>query len=123
MLMVGAFVSGLPVQPLCLKYSWTNRNPAYTSSFLSSIFVVLTGWSWQLEVRELPVYFPRPKEQQDPAQYAESVQLLMAAGLGVPCSNITSKEVLRAYYEKRQSSGTQVVPAAPGGLDDTKQMP
>ncbi|ELW72289.1 Lysophospholipid acyltransferase LPCAT4 [Tupaia chinensis] len=55
----GAFIAGVPVQPVLIRYP-------------NSLF--------------LPVYHPSPEESRDPTLYANNVQRVMAQALGIPAT-------------------------------------
>uniref|UniRef100_A0A3Q2ZR00 Lysophosphatidylcholine acyltransferase 4 n=1 Tax=Kryptolebias marmoratus TaxID=37003 RepID=A0A3Q2ZR00_KRYMA len=62
----GAFLAGVPVQPVLLRYP--NKLVSKTNGFL-------------------PVYNPSEEERKDPNLYADNVQKLMAKALGVPATD------------------------------------
>uniref|UniRef100_A0A3Q1FHJ0 Phospholipid/glycerol acyltransferase domain-containing protein n=1 Tax=Acanthochromis polyacanthus TaxID=80966 RepID=A0A3Q1FHJ0_9TELE len=64
----GAFLAGVPVQPVLLRYP----NKLVSES---------------IGVTFLPVYNPSPEERSDPKLYADNVQKLMAKALGVPATD------------------------------------
>uniref|UniRef100_A0A3P8TL48 Lysophosphatidylcholine acyltransferase 4 n=1 Tax=Amphiprion percula TaxID=161767 RepID=A0A3P8TL48_AMPPE len=64
----GAFLAGVPVQPVLLRYP---------NKLVSEI----------IGVTFLPVYNPSPEERSDPNLYADNVQKLMAKALGVPATD------------------------------------
>ena len=43
-LRTGAFVAGLPVRPVLLRYRWSNRNPAFTGSLGGAVFKIISSW-------------------------------------------------------------------------------
>uniref|UniRef100_A0A673BSJ2 Lysophospholipid acyltransferase LPCAT4-like n=1 Tax=Sphaeramia orbicularis TaxID=375764 RepID=A0A673BSJ2_9TELE len=63
----GAFLAGVPVQPVLLHYP---------NKLVSTVIVVF-----------LPVYNPSEEEKNDPNLYADNVQKLMAKALGVPATD------------------------------------
>uniref|UniRef100_A0A669CTZ6 Lysophosphatidylcholine acyltransferase 4 n=1 Tax=Oreochromis niloticus TaxID=8128 RepID=A0A669CTZ6_ORENI len=76
----GAFLAGVPVQPVLLHYPnkldtvrWTYKGTACVY-----LFIVL---------QFLPVYNPSQEEKKDPNLYADNVQKLMARALGVPATD------------------------------------
>uniref|UniRef100_A0A8C9WWR8 Lysophosphatidylcholine acyltransferase 4 n=1 Tax=Sander lucioperca TaxID=283035 RepID=A0A8C9WWR8_SANLU len=72
----GAFLAGVPVQPVLLRYPnklalWHTTSQFYTNS----------------TVEFLPVYKPSLEEKNNPNLYADNVQKLMAKALGVPATD------------------------------------
>jgi hypothetical protein len=55
---------------------------------------LLLGWSWRLEVLELPIYWPDAREQASAPDYAAAVQKVMAEGLGVPAVRDSQSRLL-----------------------------
>ena len=96
-LRTGAFVAGLPVQPVLFKYEWKHRNPMFTSGFLSTGWRMMTSWFNWMEVLELPVHYPTPGEQGDPRAYADNMQEVFSSCLNVPAVSTSNKDVLRAW--------------------------
>jgi len=80
----GAFLAGVPVQPVVLKFRTPARglNPSWeTISARRHLFYLMAQPFHALTVLELPVYVPSPAEQADPALYARGVrEAMMAAG-------------------------------------------
>lgn len=91
----GAFIPGLPVQPVCLRfpatmdtYSWTWQGPhPYALLWLS-----FCQFHSPLEFHFLPVYHPNETEKSNPELYAENVRKLMADYLNVPCSDYSFED-------------------------------
>jgi hypothetical protein len=67
---------------------------ADTDSFLRAVGTLLLGWSWRLEVLELPIYWPDAREQASAPDYAAAVQKVMAEGLGVPAVRDSQSRLL-----------------------------
>uniref|UniRef100_A0A8C5QSE7 Lysophosphatidylcholine acyltransferase 4 n=1 Tax=Leptobrachium leishanense TaxID=445787 RepID=A0A8C5QSE7_9ANUR len=72
----GAFVAGVPVQPVLMRYP--NR--------LVILWLTMSQFFINLEIEFLPVYNPSPEERADPALYASNVQKIMAKALGKPAT-------------------------------------
>ncbi|XP_028993638.1 lysophospholipid acyltransferase LPCAT4 isoform X1 [Betta splendens] len=86
----GAFLAGVPVQPVLLHYPnkldtvrWTYRGTTWTEALWNTTSQLYTN----MTVEFLPVYNPSPEEKEDPSLYADNVQKLMAAALGIPATD------------------------------------
>ncbi|XP_030609635.1 lysophospholipid acyltransferase LPCAT4 [Archocentrus centrarchus] len=86
----GAFLAGVPVQPVLLRYPnkldtvrWTYKGTAWTEALWHTVSQPYTN----MTVEFLPVYEPSEEEQKNPDLYADNVQRLMAKALGVPATD------------------------------------
>ena len=78
----GAFVPGVPVQPLLIKYhyqnydtmTWAVRGPGA----LQTIFTTLSQPYTPVTLKYLPVYYPNQEEKEDFRLYAKNVSHYMA---------------------------------------------
>lgn len=92
----GAFVCGLPVQPVLFNYPYKHFNCAYTGNkyggheLPSLLFRTACQVFNSVEYKYLPVYYPSDEEKKDPVLYAKNVQELMASHLHVPVTDATS---------------------------------
>eukprot|EP00180_Rhodochaete_pulchella_P000501 Plantae.Rhodophyta-Rhodochaete_pulchella.ctg1352.p2 GENE.Plantae.Rhodophyta-Rhodochaete_pulchella.ctg1352~~Plantae.Rhodophyta-Rhodochaete_pulchella.ctg1352.p2 ORF type:complete len:379 (+),score=58.67 Plantae.Rhodophyta-Rhodochaete_pulchella.ctg1352:1159-2295(+) len=74
----GAFVAGLPVAPMLLRYPYKKFSPAYDSIEAKELILGLcTQWYNRVVVRKLKVYYPSEEEKKDPKLYAENVRDLL----------------------------------------------
>lgn len=87
---LGAFVPGVPVQPVLIRYPnelntliWTWDGP----SALQTLWLTLCQLKTHMEIEYLPVYVPSEREKEDPKLYAENVRCLMAKALRIPLSS------------------------------------
>lgn len=100
---VGAFISGVPVQPIAIRYPGHDRIDAVTWTFKQSHTYLYSIWCLfstpvnHLEVEFLPVYHPNEEEKQNPELYAKNVQLIMAEALGIEATDITYKKYYAEY--------------------------
>ncbi|KAF7235633.1 Lysophospholipid acyltransferase LPCAT4 [Varanus komodoensis] len=85
----GAFISGVPVQPVLIRYpnsldstTWAWRGPGV----LKVIWLTASQPCTTVEVEFLPVYQPSPEEAENPTLYANNVQKVMAKALGIPAT-------------------------------------
>ncbi|XP_019726713.1 lysophospholipid acyltransferase LPCAT4 isoform X1 [Hippocampus comes] len=86
----GAFLCGVPVQPVLLRYPnkldtvrWTYKGSTWVEALWHTTSQLYTN----MTVEFLPVYNPSPEERNDPNLYADNVQKLMAKALGVPATD------------------------------------
>ncbi|XP_047241963.1 lysophospholipid acyltransferase LPCAT4 isoform X1 [Girardinichthys multiradiatus] len=86
----GAFLAGVPVQPVLLRYPnkldtvrWTYKGASWTDALWHTASQFYTN----MTVEFLPVYNPSEEEKRDPNLYADNVQKLMAMALGVPATD------------------------------------
>ena len=80
----GAFLAGVPVQPVVLKFRTARRglNPSWeTIPIARHLFYLMAQPLHAVTVLELPVYVPNEAEKADPALYGRGVRAaMMAAG-------------------------------------------
>ncbi|XP_054462039.1 lysophosphatidylcholine acyltransferase 1 [Anoplopoma fimbria] len=88
----GAFIPGLPVQPVVLRYpnkldtiSWTWRGPGA----FKILWLTLCQPHNPLEIEYLPIYTPSNEEKENPALFANNVRKLMAKALDVPLTDLS----------------------------------
>jgi len=91
----GAFIPGVPVQPVAIRYpnavdtlSWTMNGPGALTVF----WLTLCQFQTKCEVHYLPVYIPTDAEKQDPKLYANNVRDVIADVLNVPCTGYTFED-------------------------------
>ncbi len=89
----GAFVAGLPVKPVILRYPSTQFSPSWESITAGQhIFRFLTQFVNKCSVQLLPVYTPTAEEIADPSLYAQNVRLYMARLSGLKLSEATLED-------------------------------
>ncbi|KAK7124846.1 hypothetical protein R3I94_019039 [Phoxinus phoxinus] len=83
----GAFIPGVPVQPVLLRYpnemdtiSWTWQGPGA----FKILWLTLCQLHNFVEIEYLPTYTPSEEEKEDPALFASNVRRIMAKALGLP---------------------------------------
>ncbi|XP_029382294.1 lysophospholipid acyltransferase LPCAT4 isoform X1 [Echeneis naucrates] len=86
----GAFLAGVPVQPVLLRYPnkldtvrWTYKG----TTWYEALWHTASQFYTNMTVEFLPVYNPSQEEKNDPNLYADNVQKLMAKALGVPATD------------------------------------
>ncbi len=74
----GAFVAGLPVAPVLLKYPYKYFPPSLEAIKASKYVWGLMTQPWnEVHYHRLPVYFPTAEERNDPRLYADNVRMKM----------------------------------------------
>ncbi|XP_038626334.1 lysophosphatidylcholine acyltransferase 1 [Tachyglossus aculeatus] len=98
----GAFIPGVPVQPVILRYpnkldtiTWTWQGPGA----LKILWLTLCQFHNFVEIEFLPVYIPSEEEKRNPALYAKNVRRLMAEALGVSVTDYTYEDCQLALAE------------------------
>ncbi|XP_058148633.1 lysophosphatidylcholine acyltransferase 1 [Dasypus novemcinctus] len=98
----GAFIPGVPVQPVVLRYpnkldtiTWTWQGPGA----LHILWLTLCQLQNHVEIEFLPVYHPSDEEKRNPALYASNVRRVMAEALGVPVTDYTFEDCRLALAE------------------------
>ncbi|XP_058475973.1 lysophosphatidylcholine acyltransferase 1 [Solea solea] len=88
----GAFIPGLPVQPVVLRYpnqldtvTWTWQGPGA----LKILWLTLCQPHNPMEIEYLPVYTPSKEEKENPALFANNVRRLMAKALELPLTELS----------------------------------
>ncbi|XP_041634746.1 lysophospholipid acyltransferase LPCAT4 [Cheilinus undulatus] len=86
----GAFLAGVPVQPVLLRYPnsldtvrWTFKGTKWYEALWHTVSQIYTN----MTIEFLPVYKPSQEEKNDPNLYADNVQKVMAKALGVPATD------------------------------------
>ncbi|MBN3308604.1 LPCT4 acyltransferase, partial [Amia calva] len=85
----GAFVAGVPVQPVLLHYPNTLDTVRWTwkgISWIQALWYTTSQLYTNVTVEFLPVYTPSQEEKENPNLFADNVQQLMARALGVPAT-------------------------------------
>ncbi|XP_028841285.1 lysophospholipid acyltransferase LPCAT4 [Denticeps clupeoides] len=103
----GAFLAGVPVQPVLLRYPnkvdsvrWTWKGTTWLQCLWHTTAQLYTN----VTVEFLPVYTPSPEEKEDPSLYADNVQKLMAKALMVPATDY----VMEGRFPVRHVGGLSV---------------
>lgn len=85
---LGAFMPGLPVQPVILRYPHVHFDNSWGKvSILKLIYRMLTQFHNFIEVEYLPVVFPSPREKSHPSLFARKVKNIMAKALNAAETN------------------------------------
>ncbi|XP_069476536.1 lysophosphatidylcholine acyltransferase 1 [Ambystoma mexicanum] len=98
----GAFIPGVPVQPVVLRYpnkmdtiTWTWQGPGA----LDILWLSLCQFHNYVEIEFLPIYTPSEEEKKNPALYAINVRRIMAEALGVSVTDYTFEDCQLALAE------------------------
>ncbi|KAM4875830.1 lysophosphatidylcholine acyltransferase 1 [Thomomys bottae] len=98
----GAFIPGVPVQPVVLRYpnkldtiTWTWQGPGA----LEILWLTLCQFHNQVEIEFLPVYCPSEEERRSPTLYASNVRRVMARALGIAVTDYTFEDCQLALAE------------------------
>ncbi|NWS39799.1 PCAT1 acyltransferase, partial [Probosciger aterrimus] len=98
----GAFIPGVPVQPVVLRYpnkldtiTWTWQGPGA----LEILWLTLCQFHNSIEIEFLPVYIPSEEERKNPVLYANNVRRVMAEALGVSVTDYTFEDCQLALAE------------------------
>ncbi|XP_052541906.1 lysophosphatidylcholine acyltransferase 2 isoform X2 [Tympanuchus pallidicinctus] len=114
----GAFIPGVPVQPVLLRYpnkldtvTWTWQGYSLKELCIMTLCQLFT----RVEVEFLPVYVPTEEERNDPILFANRVRQTMATALKVPVTDHTFEDCRLMI-----SAGQLTLPMEAGLVEFTK---
>ncbi|KAB5525870.1 hypothetical protein PHYPO_G00145170 [Pangasianodon hypophthalmus] len=114
----GAFLPGVPVQPVLIRYpnkldtvTWTWQGPSFRTLVLFTLCQLYTT----VEIEFLPPYIPNEEEKNNPIKFAQSLRSQMAAALGVPITDHTFEDCRLMI-----SAGQLTLPMEAGLVEFTK---
>ncbi|XP_015979571.2 lysophosphatidylcholine acyltransferase 2 [Rousettus aegyptiacus] len=114
----GAFIPGVPVQPVLLRYpnkldtvTWTWQGYTFLQLFVLTCCQPFT----KVEVEFMPVQAPNDEEKRDPVLFASRVRNLMAEALGIPVTDHTYEDCRLMI-----SAGQLTLPMEAGLVEFTK---
>ncbi|KAJ8281013.1 hypothetical protein GJAV_G00062330 [Gymnothorax javanicus] len=114
----GAFIPGVPVQPVLLRYpnkldtvTWTWQGPKGNTLFLQTLCQPYTN----VEIEFLPPYIPNEEEKATPALFGLAVRDIMAKALGIPVTDHTYEDCRLMI-----SAGELTLPMEAGLVEFTK---
>ncbi|XP_067104943.1 lysophosphatidylcholine acyltransferase 2 [Osmerus mordax] len=91
----GAFIPGVPVQPVVMRYpnlldtvTWTWQGFSLKTLLLLTLSQLYTT----VEIEFLPPHIPTDEQKKSPAEFASAVRDLMAKALGVPVTDHTYED-------------------------------
>lgn len=74
----GAFVAGLPVAPVLIRYEYTWFSPTYESIRTKPYLIGILSQPWnRVRYYRLPIYYPSEEEKKDPKLFAHNVHAMM----------------------------------------------
>ncbi|XP_041077795.1 lysophosphatidylcholine acyltransferase 2 [Polyodon spathula] len=114
----GAFIPGVPVQPVLLRYPNSRDTVTWTWQGYKAREVLLLTLSQlytNVEVEFLPPHVPTEQEKQDPPLFAHRVRDTMAMALGVPVTDHTYEDCRLMI-----SAGELTLPMEAGLVEFTK---
>ncbi|CAI5646051.1 unnamed protein product [Oreochromis niloticus] len=114
----GAFIPGVPVQPVLLKYPNKLDTVTWTwQGFKSKTLLLLTLCQLYttVEIEFLPPHVPTEEEKKSPALFANRVRETMAQALGVPVTDHTYEDCRLMI-----SAGELTLPMEAGLVEFTK---
>ncbi|KAL6775996.1 PGA3 [Auxenochlorella protothecoides x Auxenochlorella symbiontica] len=92
----GAFLAGVPVQPVVIKYHRGTIWPTWeTIPPLRHLFLLLCHPRHSVTFLELPVYVPNEAEKADPKLYADNVRKMMMEHSGTKDTRATFEDKMR----------------------------
>uniref|UniRef100_A0A3Q3XR49 Phospholipid/glycerol acyltransferase domain-containing protein n=1 Tax=Mola mola TaxID=94237 RepID=A0A3Q3XR49_MOLML len=88
----GAFIPGLPVQPVVLRYPNELMMPSLLSFRFKILWLTLCQLHNAMEIEYLPIYTPSDEEKENPALFANNVRKLMAKALELPLIDLSFED-------------------------------
>jgi len=115
---IGAFIPGVPVQPILLRYP--NKLDTVTWTWQGYTFIQLCMLTFcqpftKVEVEFMPVQKPNDEEKSDPVLFAGRVRNLMAEALRIPVTDHTYEDCRLMI-----SAGQLTLPMEAGLVEFTK---
>ncbi|XP_010373285.1 lysophosphatidylcholine acyltransferase 2 isoform X1 [Rhinopithecus roxellana] len=114
----GAFIPGVPVQPVLLRYpnkldtvTWTWQGYTFFQLCMLTFCQLFT----KVEVEFMPVQVPNDEEKNDPVLFANKVRNVMAEALGIPVTDHTYEDCRLMI-----SAGQLTLPMEAGLVEFTK---
>jgi len=95
---LGAFIPGVPVQPICLRYSNSLDTVTWTWEGIGALKVLcwtLAQPHTSVQLEYLPPYVPNQLEKDDPKLFASNVRAVMAKQLNIPVTDCNYFDYLR----------------------------
>jgi lysophosphatidylcholine acyltransferase/lyso-PAF acetyltransferase len=106
----GAFLSGVPVRPLALRYGFWDFDPAFVGLTPWRLACILAQPWMSLTVHHLPLYEPSPTEMERPRLYAENIRALIARALQVECVDMGYRDRVQRNLSRIGLHMVEVIP-------------
>lgn len=93
----GAFIPGVPVQPIIIRYKDNKRYDLTWTPGISLVRLMIGAFcefNNMMEIEYLPPYVPNEEEKNDPELYAEHVRCYMADHMNVPVTDHKLEDML-----------------------------
>lgn len=101
----GAFLPGLPIQPITIQYDHHGVDPAWVEplGYMPHVLALLLmcQWSNGVKITFLPVMKPSKEEKKDPNLFAERVRSAMAESMGVPKTEHSFEDTRLMFAAKK----------------------
>lgn len=95
----GAFVAGMPVLPVVIRYPYTRFSPTYdTIRWWKFLVGLLMEPLNRVEYIHMPVYYPSEEEKKNPRLYADNVRKKMAERINVELSDASFNDKLEYHH-------------------------
>uniref|UniRef100_A0AAQ5YK14 EF-hand domain-containing protein n=1 Tax=Amphiprion ocellaris TaxID=80972 RepID=A0AAQ5YK14_AMPOC len=111
----GAFIPGVPVQPVLMRYPNTLVSVCYCNAALTLLLLTLSQLYTTVEIEFLPPHIPTDEEKKSPPLFASRVRETMAQALGVPVTDHTYEDCRLMI-----SAGELTLPMEAGLVEFTK---
>lgn len=111
----GAFIAGLPVRPVLMRYRYKHFSPAWeTLGPLEYVYRLMTQFNNTVEIEVLDLYEPSAAERASPELYAYNVSRMFSERLGLPLVNqgLPEKIVLHRVLMGKSSYDTAMMDLA-----------
>lgn len=111
----GAFVPGMPVVPIILRYKLTPHNPAWTIIIpFWHVLRLMCQFENAITVQFFPPYIPSAAEKADPALYAANIRkfIVSVAARVIDVCVVCGVQLREGRHAGTAASGTQRVVAA-----------
>ena len=102
----GAFIPGVPVQPIMISYPNTHDTVSWTwdqeHGAVACILLTMLQTSVSAEIHFLPRYVPSQEEREDAQVFADNVRRRMAEHAGVALCDMTYAQLKEKYSSSKK---------------------
>jgi len=122
----GSFRLGVPIQPMMIRFPYTNFNPCWSGIDDLPYFVSLfSQFTLPMEIVHFPPYYPTAAEIADPVLFAENVRKVMVEGCNLrTAATLSPMKLSPLRYERtneKKSHGASDAAATNAGEENKKQ--